>query len=172
MDAVLRFTGRPGGVAVLPERDPTHGSLGDHGAVTLDAHRHDLVTTADGNGRLGTFVDYLRAAGLERFLRGEGPFTVFAPTDKAFLRITLRGRDRLLADQPRLVAMMRGHLVAGRIQAPPAGASAVVTTIEGTRLTVTCAEGAYYIGNARLVQMSIPASNGIIHAIDAVLVGD
>ena len=135
------------------------------------AHEHDIISTAEGTGRLGTFVDYMRAAGLSALLRGDGPFTVFAPTDKAFMKITLRGRDALLADPRRLRAVMRGHIVAGRIAAPSAGTSSIAITIEGTSLTVTSGDGTYLVGNARLVQTSIPASNGVIHAIDAVLLG-
>lgn len=150
---------------------PPHVSPGAR-ALQDRAHTHDILTTAEGSGRLGTFVDYMRAAGLSNLLLGDGPFTVFAPTDKAFLKITLRGRDGLLANQRRLQAVMRGHIVAGRIPAPSAGTSSVVTTIEGNVLTVTAGNGSFHVGNARLVQTSIPATNGIIHAIDAVLLSD
>ena len=133
------------------------------------AHAHDILTTAEGSNRLGVFVDFMRAADLSRVLLGEGPFTVFAPTDRAFSKMSLRERDALLADHGRLGRVMRGHVVAGSMVPPTAAVSSSATTLEGTTLSITWTDGAYHVGNARLVQTSIPASNGTIHAIDTVL---
>jgi uncharacterized surface protein with fasciclin (FAS1) repeats len=133
------------------------------------AHHHDILTTAEGSLRLGVFVDYMRAAGLAALLLEKGPYTVFAPTDRAFLKLPLRERDALLADRRRLGEVMRGHVVAGSVHAPESGTPLTVSTIDGRTLTVTSRDGAYYVDGARLVQTSIPASNGIIHAIDALL---
>lgn len=134
------------------------------------AHEHDILTTAEGSNRLGVFVDYVRAAGLGALLLEEGPFTVFAPTDRAFETISLRGRDALLADQRRLREVMGGHVVKGRVLAPTTMEPIDLTTIDNQRLTLSLRNGSYYVGTARLVQTSIPASNGIIHAISALLV--
>ena len=133
------------------------------------AHEHDILTTAEGSNRLGVFVDFMRAAGLNRVLLGDGPFTVFAPTDRAFSKLSVRDRDALLADHGRLGRVMRGHVVSGSMARPSATLPSAGTTLEGTTLSLTWADGAYRLGNARLVQTGIPASNGTIHAIDTVL---
>lgn len=133
------------------------------------AHDHDILTTAEGSNRLGVFVDFMRAADLSGLLLGDGPFTVFAPTNRAFSKWSVRERDALLADRRRLGQVMRGHVVAGCIAAPTSTAPSSFTTIEGTTLLLTSTDGAFYVGSARLVQTGIPASNGIIHAIDTVL---
>ena len=133
------------------------------------AHDHDILTTAEGSSRLGVFVDFMRAAGLSELLLGPGPFTVFAPTDRAFAKMSLRARDALLADYRRLGEVMRGHVVAGRVTPPTANTPTEASTVDGKTLVLTAHDGAYHVGDARLVQTSIPASNGTIHAIDSVL---
>ena len=142
-----------------------------HAAATLvrSAHDHDILTTAEGSYRLGVFVDYIRAADLSRLLLGAGPFTVFAPTNRAFAKMSLRERDALLADRARLGQVMRGHVVAGSVTTPNAPRQFSVVTLDGTTLLLTSTDGVFHVGNARLVQTNIPASNGIIHAIDSVL---
>ena len=139
-------------------------------AEQTGVHLHDILTTAEGSNRLGVFVDYMRAAGLSRLLLEKGPFTVFAPTDRAFAKMSLRERDKLLADMGRLREVMRGHVVAGRVSPPTAATPMCVVTIDGKTLVLTSSNGAYQVANIRLVQTSIPASNGIIHAIDSVLI--
>jgi uncharacterized surface protein with fasciclin (FAS1) repeats len=136
------------------------------------AHEHDILTTAEGSNRLGTFVDFMRAAGLSSLLLGDGPYTVFAPTDRAFGKLTLGARDALLADRERLGRVMRGHIVPGRVGTPGGDAPAPVTTIDGATLFITFNAGSYHVSHARLVQTSIPASNGVLHAIDAVLLAN
>ena len=133
------------------------------------AHEHDLLTTAEGSRRLGVFVDFMRAAGLAPFLLGEGPFTVFAPTERAFLKLSVRERDALLADRVRLSRVMRGHVIAGRVLPPMSDAPSTITTIDGDTLLLTSTNGALRVGSTRIVQANIPASNGIIHAIDSIL---
>lgn len=132
-------------------------------------HDHDILTTAEASRRLGVFVDFMRAAALEKFLLGDGPFTVFAPTERAFLKLSVRERDALLADRARLSRVMRGHIIDGSVQLPMPDASIAVRTIDGEALLLTATDGTYRVGTVRIVQASIPASNGIIHAIDSVL---
>ena len=134
------------------------------------AHLHDILTTAEGSNRLGVFVDFMRAAGLSRLMLENGPFTVFAPTDRAFAKMSLRERDALLADSRRLRDVMRGHVIAGQALPPTSAKPMCVVTIDGKTLVLTSSNGEYRVANIRLVQTSIPASNGIIHAIDSVLI--
>ena len=133
------------------------------------AHLHDILTTAEGSNRLGVFVDYMRAAGLSPLLMGDGPLTVFAPTDRAFAKMSLRERDALLADFVRLREVMRGHVVAALIAPPTTNTPTHALTVNGKTIVLTSSDGTYRVANIRLVQTSIPASNGIIHAIDSVL---
>jgi uncharacterized surface protein with fasciclin (FAS1) repeats len=132
------------------------------------AHDHDILTTAEGSRRLGVFVDFARAAGLASLLLEQGPFTVFAPTERAFLKLTVGERDALLADSSRLSRVMRRHIVAGHV--PPITNTPVsVTSLDGDALELTSNAGTQLVGNARIVQANIPASNGTIHAIDSLL---
>ena len=136
--------------------------------TTSDAHAHDILTTAEGSPRLGVFVDFVRAAGLARLLLDEGPFTVFAPTDRAFMKLSLRERDALLADPHRLSRTMRGHVVAGKVL-PPMQEPVRISTLDGDALAWSARGDTQYVGDVRVVQANIVAANGIIHAIDSVL---
>jgi len=161
-------------LAPLAELEKALTDPADHAALEpqdqATAHLHDILTTAEGSNRLGVFVDFMRAAGLSRLLLEKGPFTVFAPTDRAFAKMSMRERDALLADTRRLREVMRGHVVAGRVSPPTAARPLCAVTVDGKTLVLTSSNGAYHVANIRLVQTSIPASNGIIHAIDSVLI--
>jgi uncharacterized surface protein with fasciclin (FAS1) repeats len=159
----------PLGELEKPLTDPADRGLVEQPEET-NAHVHDILTTAEGLTRLGVFVDFMRAAGLSRLLLEKGPFTVFAPTDRAFTKMSLRERDKLLADTRRLREVMRGHVVAGRVPPPSSARPTCVVTVDGKTLVLTSSNGAFHVANIRLVQTSIPASNGIIHAIDSVLI--
>ena len=156
---------------VPPGTSESVPGVADTGRVRREpsAHEHDILTTAEASRRLGVFVDFMRAAGLSGFLLGDGPFTVFAPIERAFLKLSVRERDALLADRGRLSRVMRGHVVAGRVQLPMTDAQPPMTTIDGDAIALTSQDGASLVGTARIVQSNIPASNGIIHAIDSVL---
>lgn len=142
---------------------------GEAKPVRRSAHDHDILTTAEASRRLGVFVDFMRAAGLTPLLLGDGPFTVFAPTERAFLKLSIRERDALLADSRRLSRVMRGHVIAGKVLPPMSDESHPMTTIDGDSLVLTSLDGTSRVGTVRIVQANIPASNGIIHAIDSVL---
>ena len=133
------------------------------------AHDHDILTTAEGSRRLGVFVDFMRAAGLARLLLEDGPFTVFAPTERAFLKLSVRERDALLADQRRLSRVMRGHVVTGLVRPAMSGATQSLTTIDGHPLMLRADDGEHHVNSARIVQANIPASNGTLHVIDSIL---
>lgn len=151
-------------------RDTGTGSAEtEHVRREPSAHEHDILTTAEASRRLGVFVDFMRAAGLAGLLLGDGPFTVFAPTERAFLKLSVRDRDALLADPRRLSRVMRGHVMAGKVLVPIQEESPPMTTIDGDLIVLRTQDGASRVGNVRIVQSNIPASNGIIHAIDSVL---
>jgi uncharacterized surface protein with fasciclin (FAS1) repeats len=143
-------------------------SAGDVRRPDATAHDHDILTTAEGSPRLGIFVDFMRAADLARLLLADGPLTVLAPTEKAFLKLSLRERDALLANPRRLSRVMRGHVIAGRVL-PPMYGEVTVCTIDGETLVLRGVDGVQHVNTARIVQTNIRASNGTIHAIDSVL---
>jgi uncharacterized surface protein with fasciclin (FAS1) repeats len=132
-------------------------------------YEHDIVTTAAGSNRLSIFVDLVRAAGLTDLLRSVGPFTVFAPTDRAFDRVSRHDLDALMADQARLADVLGHHVVSGRVHAPQPESPRIATPLKGKDLTLTSRIDAYHVNEARLVQTNIRASNGVIHAIDKLL---
>ena len=130
---------------------------------------HDLFTTASASNRLGTFVKAIGAAGLRELLTGAGPFTVFAPSDRAFAKIPRAELDALMRDRARLSAALRHHVVTGLVRVPLKQMPAVATTVDGAPLTLTAEQDAYRVLEAKLVQTNLRASNGVIHVIDTVL---
>ena len=143
--------------------------------MTADA---DIVDTAIAAGDFTTLVAAIQAAGLEATLRGEGPFTVFAPTDDAFAALPAGTVDTLLADPTGdLAGILTYHVVAGAVPAADVVGldGQAVTTVNGATFTVNvAADGSVSLTDAAgndvaVVATDIQASNGIIHVIDAVL---
>ena len=153
-----------------PAQSTAPGAQGVTDPRSSTAHEHDIVTTAEASLRLTTFIDCLRSAGLTELLRSVGPFTVFAPTNRAFAKLSQRELDALLADRGRLIEVLRHHIVAGLVAAPKPDVAGLATPIDGLTLTLTSHAGIYRVDSARLVQTDIPAANGVIHAIDTVLI--
>ncbi len=116
-----------------------------------------------------TLVAAVKAAGLVDTLQGAGPFTVFAPTDKAFARMPAAELHALLEDAAALHTVLAFHIVPDRVRAPLVGRPASAVTIDGRTLTLTHENGEYRVGDVRIVKTNIRASNGLIHAINAVL---
>lgn len=141
---------------------------GSHG----DAHDHpDIVDTAAAAGQFETLVAAVEAAGLVDTLKGEGPFTVFAPTDEAFAALPEGTLDELLLpeNQETLQAILTYHVVAGKVMAEDAMGLESAETVQGQEITITTMDGTVMINEANVIQADIEASNGVIHVIDAVL---
>lgn len=136
---------------------------------TYSASKLDLVETAASLKPLSTFTNAVRLAGLEPALSATGPLTVFAPTNRAFARIPQPELDALLADRGRLAEVLRHHIVDHRVRAPRRDAPREETPVAGAALTLTSKSDAFRVDDARLVKTNIRASNGVIHAIDTVL---
>jgi uncharacterized surface protein with fasciclin (FAS1) repeats len=130
----------------------------------------DLVDTAAASGHFGTLHRALRSTGLSKILRSKGPFTLFAPTDQAFARIPEAEREKLFTDRAALTRVLRYHVVREKVRAPRVGVPRAAKTIEGQSVELTKADGRYRINSARILKTGITASNGVIHAINAVLV--
>ncbi len=139
-------------------------------AVILPSSK-DLVKTAVEAGSFGTLAKALGAAGLVDALQGEGPFTVFAPTDEAFAKLPAGTLEDLLKPENRakLVAILKFHVVPGRVFSDAAAKGATVSTLQGGELTTRSERGAVLVNGARVVSADIDASNGVIHVIDRVL---
>jgi len=129
----------------------------------------DIVDVAAGAGSFNTLIAAVQAAGLEETLRGEGPFTVFAPTDEAFAAIPEADLKALLADREKLRAVLTYHVVPGRMMAGDVIGSRELGTAQGQALSVMAGDDGVMIDAARVVQTDIVASNGVIHVIDKVV---
>jgi len=146
------------------------------GAVALAlsmsvAKAADIVDTASAAGSFKTLVTAVKAARLVDTLKGKGPFTVFAPTDEAFAKLPNGTLDKLLKPQNKkqLVAILTYHVVPGKVMAKDlAGQKTMAKSVEGSEIAVDATNGVK-VDNAKVVKADIQASNGVIHAIDAVI---
>ncbi len=133
------------------------------------AEEQDIVAIASGNEDFSTLVAAVAAAGLVEVLQGEGPFTVFAPTNDAFAALPAGLVDKLLLEENKdvLVKILTYHVVSGAVLAADVTAGEV-PSVEGQNITVTT-EGGVMVNNAKVIATDIIASNGVIHVIDAVI---
>ncbi|MDR5867536.1 fasciclin domain-containing protein [Halomonas koreensis] len=143
------------------------------GNVQADHHgmQADIVDTAVKAGQFETLVAAVQAAELVDTLKGEGPFTVFAPTDQAFAALPEGTVEELLepANRDTLRGLLTYHVVPGKLMAEDAMAADAATTVQGQELTITTMDGQVMIDDATVIQADIEASNGVIHVIDGVL---
>ena len=131
----------------------------------------DIVETAQATPDLTTLVDALLAAELVETLQGEGPFTVFAPTNEAFEALPPAELERLLkpANRDELANILTYHVVDGDVKAADLSDGQQVETLQGGELTVSIDGDKVMIGDAEVVQADVETSNGTVHVIDAVL---
>ena len=142
--------------------------------TSVSAKAQDIVDTAIAAGQFETLVAAVQAAGLFEVLKGDGPFTVFAPTDEAFAALPAGTVDNLLKpeNKDQLAAVLTYHVVPGKIMsADIAGKTAEVTTVQGSDLSVNATDGVM-VDNATVVAADIEADNGVIHVIDQVVLPD
>ena len=131
----------------------------------------DIVEVAVADGRFTTLVAAVEAAGLVETLQGEGPFTVFAPTDEAFAALPEGTVEDLLKPENRdtLIAVLTYHVVPGKVMSSDiAGQQMEVATVQGSTVEIDATDGVMVDG-AHVVVADVEASNGVIHAIDAVI---
>jgi len=128
-----------------------------------------IVEVAVANGSFETLVKAVRAAGLVETLSGEGPFTVFAPTDEAFSKLPEGTLEELLNDEERLRQVLTHHVVSGRVTAKQVMNMKSAETLGGESLPIRVEGEAVHVGDATVVQADVMASNGVIHVIDTVL---
>ena len=136
-----------------------------------NAMSKDIVDTAAGAGQFNTLVAAVKAAGLVDTLKGDGPFTVFAPTDEAFAKLPDGTVEDLLKpeNKDKLVAILTYHVVPGKIMSGDIdGKETEVKTVQGGMLDVNAKDGVM-VDNAKVVKADIGATNGVIHIIDTVV---
>ena len=128
----------------------------------------NIVETAVGAGSFKTLVAAVTAAGLGGTLSGPGPFTVFAPSDEAFAKLPAGTVEALLADLPKLKAILTYHVVPGKLLAADVVKSTALKTVQGQSLAVSV-NGGVKVNEAHVVQADIVTDNGVIHVIDSVV---
>ena len=142
-------------------------------AAHADHHgmKKDIVDVAAANGSFSTLVAAVKAAGLVDTLKGDGPFTVFAPTDEAFAKLPSGTVENLLKSEnkDKLTAILTYHVVSGKVMATDVVKLDSAATVQGQSVNVTTNDGSVMINNANVVMADVKASNGVIHVIDTVL---
>ncbi|KPD10285.1 MULTISPECIES: fasciclin domain-containing protein [Rhodobacterales] len=135
-----------------------------------DGHSKDIVDTAVSAGSFGTLVAAVQAAGLVDTLKGDGPFTVFAPTDEAFAALPNGTVEELLKpeNKAQLVSILTYHVVPGKVLSTDLSNNMMATTVQGSDLAIMT-QGGVTINGAKVVSADIATSNGVIHVIDAVI---
>ena len=130
-----------------------------------------IVGVAAGNAEFSTLVAALKAADLVGVLEGEGPFTVFAPTNAAFEALPAGTVENLLKpeNKQQLVDVLTYHVVPGAVYAADVANLSSATTVQGSDVSIKTDMGKVEVGGAEVVTADIKASNGVIHVIDAVI---
>lgn len=128
----------------------------------------DIIDTAISAGSFNTLVTAVKKAGLVETLKGEGPYTVFAPTDEAFAKIPADKLNALLADKEALAKVLTYHVVPGKVMAKDVVKLQSAKTVEGQSIKIDTAMGVK-VDNANVIMTDILASNGVIHVIDTVI---
>ena len=137
------------------------GSCGTH-------ESQDIVDTAIAAGSFSTLVTAVQAAGLVEVLKGDGPFTVFAPTDEAFAKLPEGTVEALLKDKAALTAILTYHVLPGKVLAADVVNLSSAKTVQGQSISIDSSSGVT-VDNANVIKTDIIASNGIIHVIDSVI---
>ncbi len=172
----LDFTVGHGGAAIENARIVktdiacTNGVIHVIDTVILPASE-SIVGTAKNAGTFETLLAAAGAAGLADVLDGQGPFTVFAPTDEAFAKLPAGTVESLLKPENKdlLVAILKFHVVSGRVYAKDALGAGAAETLQGESITIAARDGGAYVQESKIVATDIEASNGVIHVIDSVL---
>jgi len=131
----------------------------------------DIVDVAAGNGSFNTLVAAVQAAGLVDALKGDGPLTVFAPTDEAFAALPEGTVESLLLPEnvEALQAILLYHVVSGKVMSTDLKGTIDAPTLEGSTIQIVAGSGGVTVNGANVVAADVAASNGVIHVIDAVL---
>jgi len=128
----------------------------------------NIVETAIEAGNFKTLIKAVQAAGLVETLSGKGPFTVFAPNDKAFAKLPAGTVEGLLKDKGKLTAVLTYHVVPGKVMAADVLKLKKAKTAQGQEITINTTKGVK-VDSANVIQTNIECTNGVIHVIDSVI---
>lgn len=145
------------------------GTIGTAEAQYGEKPSKDIVDIAVEAGSFNTLVTAVKTAGLVETLKGDGPFTVFAPTDEAFAKLPKGTLEALLADKEKLTAILTYHVVAGNVTSDQVIKLNEAKTVNGDKVQIKVSSGTVMIDDAKVVKADIKASNGVIHVIDTVI---
>jgi uncharacterized surface protein with fasciclin (FAS1) repeats len=137
--------------------------------ASAGGYKKDIVDTAVSAGSFNTLVTAVQAAGLVETLKGEGPFTVFAPTDEAFAKLPAGTLEALLEDKAKLTAILTYHVVPGKVMAADVVKLDSAKTVQGQKVQINASGNGVMVDNANVVKTDIETSNGVIHVIDSVI---
>ena len=137
--------------------------------MVMNSSKNDIVQTAIKAGNFTTLATALTEAGLVDALKGDGPFTVFAPTDEAFKNLPDGALEGLLKDKEALKNVLLYHVVSGKVSSKEVVDLNKATTLNGADLNIKTNNGKVMINDADVIGADVMASNGIIHVIDKVL---
>lgn len=139
--------------------------------VSLFAQSQDIVSLAVGNENLSTLVAAVKAAGLVETLQGDGPFTVFAPTNEAFAALPEGTLETLLKpeNKSKLASILTYHVVSGNVQAGDLFNGQKAKTVQGSEIKVSLSDAGAKINDAKVIAANVEASNGVVHVIDKVI---
>lgn len=146
------------------------------GAFTASAGNYaakkDIVDVAASNSDFSTLVAAVKAAGLVETLKGDGPFTVFAPTNEAFAKLPAGTVESLLKpeNKDKLTAILTYHVVSGKVYAKQVVNIDSAKSVQGSQIDISSANGKVKVNDAYVVMTDIKASNGVIHVIDSVII--
>ena len=146
---------------VLTQMPVRAGFIRTGGYQEMRAAQPDIVDTAVAAGNFNTLVKAVQAAGLVDTLKGDGPYTVFAPTDEAFAKLPPGTFEALLNDKEKLTKVLTYHVVPGKLDARKVTSMSKLATVEGSNLPVN---------SISIAATDIETSNGIIHVVDEVLI--
>jgi uncharacterized surface protein with fasciclin (FAS1) repeats len=147
-----------------------HGEKKGEAMKAHDMHaKADIVDTAIKAGQFKTLAAALTAADLAKVLKGEGPFTVFAPTDEAFAKLPKGTVEALLKDKKKLSEILLYHVVKGKVPAEAVVKMKSAKTVAGPEVAIKVKDGMVYLNNAKVIKTDIMTTNGIIHVIDTVI---
>jgi uncharacterized surface protein with fasciclin (FAS1) repeats len=140
-------------------------------STAVRPQQKDVVDTAVSAGSFKTLVAAVKAAGLVETLKGEGPFTVFAPTDEAFAKLPAGTVESLLKpeNKAKLQAILTYHVVPGKVMAADVVKLSGAVTVQGQQVDIAVADGTVTVDKAKVLKTDIACSNGVIHVIDSVI---
>lgn len=132
----------------------------------------NLVVTASRTGKFNTLLAAAKAAGLDATLANDGPYTIFAPTDDAFSKLGNEKIAELLLPENKelLIAILKHHVVKGRVYSADAVSKGSAKTLQGTQLPIKVDKSGASVGNAKIIMTDVDASNGVVHVVDSVLI--